>query len=111
MMELLESSQWLWMNIVQISDEKKLKEILLGTLSTKIKLRCVENCLNPSPNSCTFLPGDKQSILKTNADDKLNKIKKRNLFLEMIENIVGKVENTGYQHFHLFPQCFQKASS
>ena len=28
-----------------------------------------------------------------------------------IENIVGKEENAGYQHFLLFPQCFQKAFS
>ena len=27
-----------------------------------------------------------------------------------VENIVGKGENDGYQHFLLFPQCFQKAS-
>ena len=26
------------------------------------------------------------------------------------ENIVGKGENAGYQHFLLFPQCFQKDS-
>ena len=26
------------------------------------------------------------------------------------ENIVGKGENAGFQHFLLFPQCFQKAS-
>ena len=26
-----------------------------------------------------------------------------------IENIVGKGENAGYQHFLLFPRCFQKA--
>ena len=25
------------------------------------------------------------------------------------ENTVGKRENAGYQHFLLFPQCFQKA--
>ena len=25
-----------------------------------------------------------------------------------IENIMGKVENAGCQHFLLFPQCFQK---
>ena len=24
-----------------------------------------------------------------------------------VENIVGKGENAGYQHFLLFPQCFQ----
>ena len=27
-----------------------------------------------------------------------------------VENIVGKGENAGYQHFLLFLQCFQKAS-
>ena len=30
--------------------------------------------------------------------------------LGRVENIVGKGENAGYQHFLLFPQCFQKAS-
>ena len=29
---------------------------------------------------------------------------------DRIENIVGKGENADYQHFLLFPQCFQKAS-
>ena len=29
---------------------------------------------------------------------------------DRVENIVGKGESTGYQHFLLFPQCFQKAS-
>ena len=28
-----------------------------------------------------------------------------------VENIVGKGENAGYQHFLLFPQCFQKVKS
>ena len=28
--------------------------------------------------------------------------------LDMVGNIVGKGENAGYQHFLLFPQCFQK---
>ena len=27
------------------------------------------------------------------------------------ENIVGKGENAGYQHFLLFPPCFQEAFS
>ena len=30
--------------------------------------------------------------------------------LDRVENIVGKEENAGYQHFLLFPQCFQKPS-
>ena len=25
----------------------------------------------------------------------------------MVENIVGKGENAGFQHFRLFPKCFQ----
>ena len=29
---------------------------------------------------------------------------------DRIENIVGKEENAGYQHFLLFLQCFQKGS-
>ena len=28
-----------------------------------------------------------------------------------VENIVGKGENAGYQHFLLFPHCFPKAST
>ena len=28
---------------------------------------------------------------------------------DRVENIVGKGENAGYQHFFLFPQCFEKA--
>ena len=31
--------------------------------------------------------------------------------LEMVENIVGKGKNAGYQHFLLFPQCFQNTPS
>ena len=31
-------------------------------------------------------------------------------FFDRIENIVGKGENAGYQHFLLFPECFEKAS-
>ena len=31
--------------------------------------------------------------------------------LERVENIVGREENASYQHFPLFPRCFQKASS
>ena len=29
---------------------------------------------------------------------------------DRVENIVGKGENAGYQHFLLFPRCFQTAS-
>ena len=29
--------------------------------------------------------------------------------MERVENIIGKGENAGYQHFLLFQQCFSKA--
>ena len=48
------------------------------------------------------------SKLKAFADDKMNVTEKLKFVLGMVENIVGKGENAGYQHFLLFPQCFQK---
>ena len=30
---------------------------------------------------------------------------------EMVENSLAEGENAGYQHFHLFPKCFQKPPS
>ena len=45
---------------------------------------------------------------KAFADDKLNVAKIMNSVFDRIENIVGKGENAGYQHFLLFPQCFEK---
>ena len=43
------------------------------------------------------------------ADDKINGIQKAKFLMEMVGNIAGKGENAGYQHFLLFPKCFQKA--
>ena len=40
----------------------------------------------------------------------MNVTKKMKFLSESVENTVGKGENAGYQHFLLFPQCFQKAS-
>ena len=51
------------------------------------------------------------SKLKAFADDNSNVNQKLKFALGRVENIVGKGENAGYQHFLLFPQCFQKASS
>ena len=47
---------------------------------------------------------------KAFADDKINVTKKQKLFFGWAENIVGKGENAAFQHFLLFPQCFQTAS-
>ena len=53
-----------------------------------------------------------QSSLKDFADDKINVTYRyvTNFVMGRVENIVGKGENAGYQHFLLFPQCFRKAS-
>ena len=44
------------------------------------------------------------------ADNNINLNEKLNFGLGRVENIVGKGENAGYQHFLLLPQCFQKDS-
>ena len=42
------------------------------------------------------------SKLKAFAGDKINGTQKVKIKLGRVENIVGKVENAGYQHFFLF---------
>ena len=44
------------------------------------------------------------------ADDKFYIAKMTIFVLVMVENIVGKGENAGNQHFLLFPQCFLKGT-
>ena len=44
------------------------------------------------------------SKLKAFADDKIYVTEKKKLALERVENLVGKGENAGYQHFLFFPQ-------
>ena len=51
------------------------------------------------------------SKLMAFADYKSNVTQTIKVVFHRIENIVGKGENAGYQHFLLFPQCFQKAFS
>ena len=51
------------------------------------------------------------SKLKAFADDRINVAELMFSLSDRIENIVGKGENTAYQHFLLFPQCFQKPST
>ena len=58
------------------------------------------------------LPNEKfldWSKLKAFPDDKISVNQKLKFDIGRVENIVGKGENAGYQHFLLFPQCFQKA--
>ena len=64
---------------------------------------------NPEFNS---LSNDKildVTKLKAFADDKISVAQMIISVFDRLENIVGKGENAGYQHF-LFTQCFQKAS-
>ena len=59
------------------------------------------------------LPNDKLldwSDFKDFADDKINVTYRINFVMGGVENIVEKGENDFYQHFNLFPQCFQKSS-
>ena len=54
--------------------------------------------INPLPNDWTKL--------KASADDKIYVVEMTISAFDRVENIVGKGENAGHQHFLLFPQCF-----
>ena len=51
------------------------------------------------------------SKLKGVTEDNINVAQMMEFVIYRIENIVGKGENAGYQHFLLFPLCFPKAST
>ena len=58
------------------------------------------------------LPNDNildQSKLNGFQDEKIIVTHKLKFILWKVENIVGKEENAGDQHFFLFRQCFQKS--
>ena len=50
-------------------------------------------------------------LIEPFAEDKLNDTQNIKSVFHKVGNMVGKGENAGYQHFLLFPQCFQKALS
>ena len=60
---------------------------------------CIYHYLNPLPNN-KFIDWSK---LKALADSRINVTEKVQFDLGMVENIMGKGENAGYQHFLLFP--------
>ena len=74
----------------------KICDDFLGTM------HCRSRCINSSLNN-KFLDWSK---MKASADEKINVTEKN--VLEMVENIVGKRENAGYQHFLLFQQYFKR---
>ena len=51
------------------------------------------------------------SNLRAFTDDEIHLTEKLKFVLGRVENILGKGENAGYQHFLLFPGCFQKSLS
>ena len=60
------------------------------------------------------LPNDKiwdMTKLKAFAGDKFKAARMRFSLFDRVENSVGKGEDTGYQHFLLFPKCFPKPFS
>ena len=60
------------------------------------------------------LPNDKildWTKFKAFADDKWNAIEKLKLVLGWVENMVGKGENAGFQHFLLFNYVFKRPLS
>ena len=65
---------------------------------------CISGLINPLPDNKSL----DWSKLKAFADNKLIVTQNIKVVFHRIENIVGKEENAGYQHFLLFPQCFQK---
>ena len=65
----------------------------------------------PVPNSLSNDTNEDLSKLKAFADDNLNVAQMMKCFFDTLENIVGKGENAGYQHFLLFSQCFPKSST
>ena len=80
---------------------------LFGNILLKIKIKYKDI-------SHISLPNDKILALnqmKAVADDKSNVANKMISVCDRVENIVGKGHNAGYQHFLLFPQCFQKPQS
>ena len=62
--------------------------------------------INPLPNNKIL----DWSKLNAFADDNIIVNKNLRFAFERVENIFGKGENAGHQHFLLFPKCFQKAS-
>ena len=61
--------------------------------------------LNPLPNDKTL----DLSKLKAFAENKVIVNQKLIFAFGRVEKNVGKGENAGYQHFLVFPECFQKA--
>ena len=67
----------------------------------------VKRRVNSTPNNKTL----DCSKLQRFENDKINVAIMTISVFHRVENIVEKEENAGYQHFLLFPKCFQETSS
>ena len=84
---------------------------MVFTLHSNCFLLTFKDAFRPSLAELNSLPYNEVLDLyklETFADDKRSATKELDFLFDREENIVGKVENAGYQHFLLFPQCFQK---
>ena len=71
------------------------------------------NCSIDHYINLNYLPYDKieaWSNMLAFADGKQKVAEMAELIPGRVENSMGKGQNGGYQHFLLFPNCFQKAS-
>ena len=89
-----------------MTDRQKDKQTdMVKQYAPDLSMRGHKKLINPLPSDKTL----DQSKLKAFADDKIKGTEKLKVVHGPVENIVGKGENAGYQHFLLYPQCFQKS--
>ena len=93
---------------MHLFDEKKNPDtvcslILIFSADKAIKIILIAQRISSLPNDKIL----DQSKFKAFADDKIKVTQKLKFVLRRTENIAGKGENAGYQHFLLFPQCYQ----
>ena len=74
---------------------------------------CQHHRISPFPFVFLYYQQQNFRLVKTESicrpeEFKLDQMTK--FYCNRLENMVGKGKNAGYQHFLLFPQCFQKAS-
>ena len=106
----------------QISEKSLDILVFIVLLQYLIVCICTMFLLIRAPSLIVALPPEKPLTLyqttifldkikfKPFADDSSIVAKMAIFVFDRVENNVGKGENAGYQHFLLFPQCFQKAS-
>ena len=77
-----------------------------ASLDSRSRAEFIQNFISLLNNKLLDL--SKVKALAYNKKKNVNQ--KLKIFQGRAENIVGKGENAGHQHFLLFLQCFQKAS-